>query len=102
MANLGLNPSNDGKLIRLQIPALNEERRKQMAKQVSDIAEEHRVAIRSVRHSANDSLKQMEKDKEISEDEQHRGFDVVQKLTNEFIEQVDALSKSKEEEIMSV
>lgn len=102
MANLGLNPSNDGKLIRLQIPALNEERRKQMAKQVSDIAEEHRVAIRSVRHSANDALKQMEKDKEISEDEQHRGFDLVQKLTNEFIEQVDSLSKTKEEEIMSV
>ena len=102
LANLGINPSNDGKLIRLPIPALNEERRKQMAKQVGDIAEEHRIAIRNVRHRANDTLKKMEKDKEISEDEEHRGFDEVQKLTNEFIEQIDSLGKNKEEEIMSV
>lgn len=102
MANLGLNPSNDGKLIRLSIPALNEERRQQMAKQISEIAEEHRIAIRNLRHSSNDELKRMEKDKEISEDEQHRGFDEVQKLTNLFIEQIDSLGKNKEEEIMSV
>lgn len=102
MANLGLNPSNDGKLIRLPVPALNEERRQQMAKQVNEIAEEHRVAIRSIRHNANDMLKKMEKEKEISEDEEHRGFDEVQKLTDEFIGKIDTLGKSKEEEIMSV
>lgn len=102
MANLGLNPANDGKLIRLPIPALNEERRQQMAKQVGEIAEDHRIAIRNIRHQANDELKRMEKDKEISEDEEHRGFNEVQNLTNEYIEKIDTLSKSKEEEIMSV
>lgn len=102
MANLGINPANDGKLIRLPIPALNEERRQQMAKQIGEIAEEHRVAIRNIRHHANDELKKMEKDKEISEDEEHRGFNEVQNLTNEYIEKIDTLSKSKEEEIMSV
>ncbi|MEZ5425183.1 MAG: ribosome recycling factor [Pyrinomonadaceae bacterium] len=101
-ANLGLNPSNDGKLIRLPIPALNEERRMQMAKQVGEIAEEHRIAIRNVRHQANDSLKQMTKDKEISEDEEHRGFNEVQNLTDTHIKKIDELAKNKEEEIMSV
>lgn len=102
LANLGLNPSNDGKLIRLSIPSLNEERRREMAKKISDVAEQHRVAVRNIRHSANDSLKQMTKDKEISEDEEHRGFDEVQKLTNTYTGKIDELSKNKEEEIMSV
>lgn len=101
-ANLGLNPSNDGKLIRLPIPSLNEERRREMAKQIGDVAEQHRVAVRSIRHQANDDLKQMTKDKEISEDEEHRGFDEVQKLTNTYVGKIDELSKHKEEEIMSV
>ncbi|MCW5959225.1 MAG: ribosome recycling factor [Pyrinomonadaceae bacterium] len=101
-ANLGLNPSNDGKLIRLQIPALNEERRREMAKQIGDIAEQHRVAIRNVRHHANGVLKQMTKDKEISEDEEHKGLDEVQKLTNTYTGKIDDLAKTKEEEIMSV
>ena len=101
-ANLGLNPSNDGKIIRLPIPPLNEERRKQLAKQVHEIAEDHRVAIRNVRHAANDTLKKMLKDKEISEDDERGGLEKVQKLTNEFIGKVDELSKNKEAEIMSV
>jgi len=101
-ANLGLNPSNDGKIIRLPIPPLNEERRKQLAKQVHEIAEDHRVAIRNVRHASNDSLKRMLKDKEISEDDERGGLEKVQKLTNEFIGKVDELSKNKESEIMSV
>ncbi len=101
-ANLGLNPSNDGKIIRLPIPPLNEERRKQLAKQVHEIAEDHRVAIRNVRHAANDTLKKMLKDKEISEDDERGGLEKVQKLTNEFIGRVDELSKNKENEIMSV
>ncbi len=101
-ANLGLNPSNDGKIIRLPVPALNEERRKQMAKQVHQIAEEHRVAIRNVRHSGNDSLKKLKVDKLISEDSERDGLDQVQKLTNTFVAKIDELMKVKEQEVMSV
>lgn len=101
-ANLGLNPSNDGKIIRLQIPALTEERRKEMAKQVHDIAEEHRVAIRNIRHQSNDTLKKMLKDKEISEDQERDGLDEVQKLTNTYTGKIDELAKNKEQEIMKV
>lgn len=101
-ANLGLNPSNDGKLIRLPVPALNEERRKQLAKQVHEIAEEHRVAIRNVRHSSNDALKKLKADKLISEDGERDGLDQVQKLTNTFVSKVDELMKGKEHEVMSV
>lgn len=102
LANLGLNPSNDGKIIRLSVPAMNEERRKQFAKQVHEIAEEHKIAIRGVRHSSNDMLKAMAKDKEISEDDERRGMDEVQKLTNIYTGKIDELAKNKEEEIMSV
>lgn len=101
-ANLGLNPSNDGKIIRLAIPALNEERRRQFAKQVHEMAEEHRIAVRNVRHHSNDVLKKMLKDKAISEDEERGGLDDVQKLTNTYIAKIDELSKNKEHEIMSV
>ena len=101
-ANLGLNPSNDGKIIRLPIPPLNEERRRQLAKQVGEVAEEHRVAIRNVRHASNDSLKKLLKDKTISEDEERYGLDEVQKLTNNHIAKIDELAKNKEHEIMSV
>ena len=101
-ANLGLNPSNDGKMIRLPVPPLNEERRKQLAKQVHEIAEEHRIAIRNVRHASNDALKKMLKDKEISEDDERSGLEKVQKATNDFIAKLDELSKNKEQEIMSV
>jgi ribosome recycling factor len=101
-ANLGMNPSNDGKVIRLPVPPLTEERRKQLAKQVHEIAEEHRVAIRNVRHSANDSLKKMLKDKTISEDNERDGLDQVQKLTNTYIGKIDEFAKTKEQEILSV
>jgi ribosome recycling factor len=101
-ANLGFNPSNDGKVVRLPVPALNEERRKQLAKQVYEIAEEHRVAVRNVRHSSNDSLKKLLKDKAISEDSERDGLDQVQKLTNSFVSKIDELAKTKEQEIMHV
>jgi ribosome recycling factor len=101
-ANLGLNPSNDGKMIRLPIPPLTEERRKQMAKQVHEIAEEHKIAVRNIRHRENDNLKRMLKDKEISEDDERYGLDEVQKLTNTTSAKIDELAKNKEHEIMSV
>lgn len=101
-ANLGLNPSNDGKLIRLPVPPLNEERRKQLAKQVHEIAEEHRVGIRNVRHASNDSLKKLKGEKLISEDSERDGLDQVQKLTNTFVSKIDDLMKTKEQEVMSV
>jgi ribosome recycling factor len=101
-ANLGLTPSNDGKIIRLPVPPLNEERRKQLAKQIHEIAEEHRVAIRNIRHHSNDALKKLLKDKAISEDDERHGLDEVQKLTNNFISKIDELGKNKEHEIMSV
>lgn len=101
-ANLGFNPSNDGKMIRLPVPPLNEERRKQLAKQAHEIAEEHKVAVRSVRHGANDALKTALKNKEISEDDERNGLEEVQKLTNVFIGKIDELRKTKEQEIMSV
>src|SRR3982750_960034 len=101
-ANIGLNPSNDGKVIRLPVPPLNEERRKQLAKQVHEIAEDHRIAVRNIRHAANDSLKKALKDKTISEDDERSGLDQVQKLTNTLIGKIDELAKNKEQEIMSV
>lgn len=101
-SDLGLNPSNDGKIVRVPIPALNEERRKQLAKQVHEIAEEHRTAIRNVRRDANDKLKKMLKDKAISEDDERGGLDEVQKLTNTYVGKVDELAKTKEQEIMHV
>jgi ribosome recycling factor len=101
-ADLGLNPSNDGKLVRIPIPPLTEERRKQLARQVHDIAEEHRTAIRNIRRDENDKLKKMLKDKAISEDAERAGLEDVQKLTDTYISKIDELSKSKEHEIMSV
>lgn len=101
-ANLGLNPSNDGKIMRLSVPALNQERRRQFAKQAHEIAEEHRIAVRNIRHHSNDLLKKQLKDKEISEDEERGGLDDVQKLTNAYIAKIDELAKNKEREIMSV
>ena len=101
-ANLGLNPSNDGKVIRLPVPPLNEERRKQLAKQVHEIAEDHRIAVRNIRHHSNDLLKKSLKEKTISEDDERGGLDDVQKLTNTYIARIDELAKNKEVEIMSV
>jgi len=101
-ADLGLNPSNDGKLVRVPIPPLTEERRRQLAKQVHEFAEEHRTAVRNVRRDANDRLKRMLKEKQISEDAERDGLDEIQKLTNSYIARIDELAKNKESEIMSV
>lgn len=101
-ADLGLNPSNDGKLVRIPIPPLTEERRKQLAKQVHEIAEEHRTAIRNLRRDANDRLKKMLKDKTISEDAERDGLEEIQKMTNTYIGRIDELMKTKETEILSV
>src|ERR687894_2458167 len=101
-ADLGLNPSNDGKLVRVPIPPLTEERRRQLAKQVHEFAEEHRTAVRNVRRDANEKLKKMLKDKQISEDNERDGLDQVQKLTNSYIAKIDELMKHKETEIMHV
>lgn len=101
-ADLGLNPSNDGKLVRIPIPALTEERRKQLAKQVHEIAEDHRTAVRNIRRDANDRLKKMLKEKAISEDAERDGLEEVQKMTNTYIGKIDELSKTKEQEILSV
>lgn len=101
-ADLGLNPSNDGKLVRIPIPPLTEERRKQLAKQVHDIAEDHRTAVRNVRRDSNERLKKMLKEKSISEDAERDGLDEIQKLTNSYIAKIDELSKTKEVEITSV
>jgi ribosome recycling factor len=99
-SDLGLNPANDGKLIRVPIPALTEERRKEMVKRLHHVVEEHRVAARNVRRNANEHLKKLLKDKLISEDEERRALDDVQKMTDGHIVKIDAVSKAKETEIL--
>ena len=101
-ADLGLNPSNDGKLVRIPIPPLTEERRKQLAKQVHEIAEEHRTAIRNIRRDENDKLKKMLKDKQISEDEEKHALADVQKLTDDHIHKLEEVARKKEQEILTV
>ena len=101
-SDLGLTPSNDGNVIRIPIPPLNEERRKELVRLVHKIAETGRISIRHSRKEANDSLKSAEKEGRISEDEAHRGFEEVQKLTDKYIEKMDELLKIKEEEIMEI
>ena len=103
-ADLGIQPVNDGKLIRLTMPTPTEERRKQLVKQIGKMAEDARVAVRNVRREANDKLKAMVKDKKapITEDEERRGHDQIQKTTDKFIARVEELLKKKEQEIMSI
>lgn len=101
-SDLGINPSNDGKLIRLPIPPLTEERRKQMVKSIHEIAEEHKTAVRNIRRDQNEKLKKSLKDKQISEDEEKSGLDQVQKLTDQYIAKITELGKHKEDEIMKV
>jgi ribosome recycling factor len=101
-SDLNINPSNDGKLIRIPIPPLTEERRKQMAKLVHEMSEDHKTSIRNIRRDSNDKLKKALKDKLISEDEEKGGLDEIQKLTDGFIGRIGELSKHKEEEIMKV
>ncbi len=102
-ADLGLNPSNDGQIIRIPIPSLTEERRKELVKVSHRYAEEGRVAIRNIRRDANDQVKKTEKEESgISEDDMHRTLDRIQELTNKHIERVDELLKKKEEQILEV
>jgi ribosome recycling factor len=101
-SDLGLTPSNDGTFIRIPIPQLSEERRRDLAKLVKKFAEDGRVAIRNVRRDANDHLKRMQKNHEISEDELSVVLDEIQELTNKFITEIDDLLKKKEHEIMEV
>jgi ribosome recycling factor len=102
ISDLGLNPTNDGKVVRLPIPPLTQDRRKQLAKSVGHIAEQHRVAVRQVRHEANDQLKTHLKDKKISEDEEKDALKKVQDMTNATIAKVDELQKKKETEILEI
>jgi len=101
-SDLGLSPSNDGKVIRLTMPTLTEERRKQLAKSVGKFAEDARVAIRNVRREANDKMKGLAKEKKISEDEERRGHDQIQKATDRFTARIDELTKKKEQEVLTV
>ena len=101
-SDLGLNPSNDWKLIRVPVPALTEERRKEFVKQLHHLAEEHRVAVRNIRRDCNESIKKLLKDKLISEDDDRRAHEETQKLTDAHIAKIDQLSKTKEKDIMEV
>jgi ribosome recycling factor len=101
-ANIGLTPTNDGTVIRLSIPQMTEERRKDVVKVAHQLAEESRVAVRNVRRSENDRLKKMEKSHEISEDILHRALDEIQKITDKYIENINKDLESKEKEIMEV
>ncbi len=101
-SDLGLNPMNDGKVIRLHIPPLTEERRKELVKHLHHVVEEHRVAARNVRREANEAVKKLQKDKKISEDEQRRSQDEIQKITDHTIGQLDEAGKAKEKEILEI
>jgi ribosome recycling factor len=100
-ADLGLNPSNDGKIIRIPVPTLTGERRKQIVKKAHDMAEGGRNAVRQFRREGNEALKRMEKDKEISQDDEHRGFDEMQKLHDHYIGEVNKALETKEKEILT-
>src|SRR5579864_6581495 len=101
-SDLGLNPANDGKIIRLPIPPLTEERRKEIVKRLHHVTEDHRVALRNVRRDANEHLKKLLKDKLISEDDERRALDDVQKMTDTYIGKMDTASKTKEKEILEI
>ncbi len=101
-ADLGLNPIADGALIRVPIPALNEDRRKELVRHCHKVAEDGRVAIRNIRREANDAFKKLQKDHKISEDEERKSHEEVQKITDENIKQIDDLLKVKEKEVMEV
>ncbi len=101
-SDLGLTPINDGKIIRISIPTLTEERRKDLVKVAKKYTEEAKIAVRNVRRDANDSLKKLKNDKEITEDDQHKGQDEVQKLTDEFVAKADETFAEKEKEIMEI
>jgi ribosome recycling factor len=101
-SNLGLTPSNDGKIIRIAIPPLTEERRKEIVKQVGKMCEEYRVAVRNIRRDANDMLKDLKKDGDASEDSVFKAQEKIQKFTDDHIQMIDDLFKAKEKEILEV
>jgi len=101
-SDIGLSPTNDGVIIRINIPALTEERRKELVKVVKKIGEEGKVAIRNIRRDANDELKKLEKDGGLSEDDSRRTHDEIQKLTDKFIEEVEAVVNKKEQDVLEV
>jgi ribosome recycling factor len=101
-ADLGLNPMNDGKVIRVPVPALTEERRKDMVKHLHRILEEHRTAIRNIRRDGNDAIKKTMKDKKITEDDEKRALDEIQKLTDDEIKKMEEMSKAKEKEVLEI
>jgi ribosome recycling factor len=101
-SDLGLNPSNDGRLIRIPIPPLTEDRRKQLAKHVHKVLEEHRTAVRNIRRDGNEHLKKMLKDKTLSEDDEKQALAEIQKLTDDHIHKLEEVAKKKEQEILTV
>src|SRR5246127_3657487 len=101
-ADLGLNPMNDGKLIRVPVPPLTQERRQDMVKHLNRALEEHRTAIRNIRRDGNDAIKKAIKDKKITEDEEKRSLDEIQKLTDDEIKKMEEMSKAKEKEVMEL
>ena len=101
-SDLGLNPANDGKIIRLPIPPLTQERRKELVKRLHNVAEDHRVAVRNIRRDGNEAVKKLLKDKKISEDEDKRAHDEIQKLTDSYMQKLDAAAKVKEKEILEL
>lgn len=101
-ADLGLNPMNDGKIIRVPVPALTEERRKDMVKHLHKVLEDHRTAIRNIRRDGNDAIKKALKDKKITEDEERGALEQIQKLTDDEIKKMEEMSKAKEKEVMQV
>jgi ribosome recycling factor len=101
-SDLGLNPSNDGKLIRLPIPPLTEERRKELVKKLHAGAEHHRVATRNIRRDGNEAVKKLMKDKKITEDDEKKALDEIQKTTDAFMQKIDQASKVKEKEILEI
>src|SRR6476661_915403 len=101
-ADLGLNPMNDGKIIRVPVPPLTEERRKDMVKHLNKVLEEHRTAVRNIRRDGNDAIKKATKDKKIAEDDEKRALDEIQKLTDDEIKKMEEMSKAKEKEVMEI
>ena len=101
-ADLGLNPMNDGRLIRVPVPALTEERRREMVKRLHKILEEHCTAVRNIRRDGNDAIKKILKDKKITEDDERRAFEEIQRLTDDEIKKMEELCMSKEKEVMTV
>src|SRR5712692_1067087 len=101
-ADIGLNPMNDGKIIRVPVPPLTEDRRKDMVKNLHKVLEEHRTAVRNIRRDGNDSIKKALKDKKIAEDDEKRAMDEIQKLTDDEIKKMEEMSKAKEKEVMEI